>query len=232
MYGQILEIHVDCQPEQQPKHTENEPDQQKSVAIYAKEIHAGQVRKFEIGFACRLSGWSKIPLRLSESHRALQNEYQEQGENNPEGAGQQGLQAGFNQVEAQIMTVGMTAEATCASKPWTIIPMVVTGVQDFIAAGQFRGGEQLIDPQHITRQGTLLVFLEPIYKGGLDGVTPGSSCIANAYSSNHDLIESKDTSTAKRIMLHAVDSLGLVHALILRLQACVFPFKTLVFNGH
>ena len=37
------------------------------------------------------------------------------------------------------------------------------------------------------------MFLEPLYQGGLDGVTPGSSCIANAYSSNHDLIVSKDT---------------------------------------
>jgi hypothetical protein len=29
-----------------------------------------------------------------------------------------------------------------------------------------------------------------------------------------------------------VDALGLVHALILRLQALVFPFQTLVFGGH
>ena len=44
----------------------------------------------------------------------------------PEGAGQRGLQAGFEQIEAQIMKVGMVAEVTCVSKPWTIIPMVVT----------------------------------------------------------------------------------------------------------
>ena len=35
----------------------------------------------------------------------------------------------------------MVAEATCISKPLTIIPMVVTSVQDYIAAGQFRGGD-------------------------------------------------------------------------------------------
>ena len=86
----------------------------------------------------------------------------------PEGAGQRTLQAGFGQIEAQIMRPGMIAEVTCVSKPWTIIPMVVTDVQDFIAAGQFRGGEQLIDPQQVTRPGTLLVHLEPLYKGGLD----------------------------------------------------------------
>ena len=150
----------------------------------------------------------------------------------PEGAGQRGLQAGFGQIEAQIMKVGMVAEVTCVSKPWTIIPMVVTSVQDFIAAGQFRGGEQLIDAQQVTRQGTLLVYLEPLYEGGLEGVTPGSSCIANAYSSNHDLIQAKETGAVKKVLLHAVDALGLVHALLLRLQACVLPFKTLVFSGH
>jgi hypothetical protein len=76
------------------------------------------------------------------------------------------------------------------------------------------------------------VFLEPLFRGGLEGVTPGSSCIANAYSSNHDVIVAKDTGTVRRIALHAVDALGLVHALILRLQALVLPFRTLVFSGH
>src|SRR5215204_4011340 len=108
----------------------------------------------------------------------------------PEGAGRRSVQAGFGQTEAQVMKIGMAAEATCVSKPWAIIPMVVTGVQDFIAAGQFRGGEQLIDAQQVARPGTILVFLEPLYAGGLDDVTPGSSCIVNAYSSNHELLAS------------------------------------------
>jgi multidrug resistance efflux pump len=150
----------------------------------------------------------------------------------PEGAGQRSLQAGFNQIEAQIMKVGMIAEVTCVSKPWTIIPMVVTQVQDYIAAGQFRGGEQLLDPQQVKQPGTLLAFLEPLYPGGLEGVTPGSSCIANAYSSNHDLLASGKVGTLRGVALHAVDALGLVHALILRLQALVLPFKVLVFSGH
>jgi hypothetical protein len=149
----------------------------------------------------------------------------------PAGAGQTSLQAGFNQLEAQIMKVGMIAEVTCVSKPFTIIPMVVTDVQDYIAAGQFRGGQELIDPKQV-KEGSLLVFLEPLYAGGLNGVTPGSNCIANAYSNNHDIIEAKDTPTFRRVVLHAVDALGLVHALILRLQALVLPFKTLVFSGH
>ena len=130
------------------------------------------------------------------------------------------------------MKAGMVAEATCVSKPWTVIPMVVTGVQDFIAAGQFRGGEQLIDPQQVMRPGTILVFLEPLYEGGLDGVTPGSSCIANAYTSNHDADRLEDIGTARSFALHAVDAVGLVHAMILRIQALVLPIQTLVFSGH
>jgi multidrug resistance efflux pump len=150
----------------------------------------------------------------------------------PDGAGGRALQAGFDQIEAQIMKVGMAAEVTCVSKPFTVIPMVVTGVQDYIAAGQFRGGEQLIDPQQVTRAGTLLVTLEPMYKGGIDDVTPGSSCIANAYSDNHDTIVAKDTGALRAVALHIVDALALVHALILRLQALVLPFQNLVFSGH
>ena len=56
----------------------------------------------------------------------------------PSDAGRWGLVAGFNQLEAQVMKVGMLAEATCISKPMTIIPMVVTSVQDLIASGQLR----------------------------------------------------------------------------------------------
>ena len=63
------------------------------------------------------------------------------------------------------MKVGMIAEVTCVSKPFTIIPMVVTDVQDYIAAGQFRGGEQLIDPQQVTQAGTLLVVSRAALQG-------------------------------------------------------------------
>src|SRR5258707_9369833 len=149
----------------------------------------------------------------------------------PDGAGQT-LSAGFGQIEAQVMKVGMVAEASCISKPWTIIPMVVTSVQDYIAAGQFRGGEQLVEARQVVAPGTILTFLEPIYKGGLDGVTPGSSCIVNAYTSNHELIASKETGAFKGFALHAVDAVGLVHAMLLRIQALLLPIKTLVLSGH
>jgi multidrug resistance efflux pump len=150
----------------------------------------------------------------------------------PESAGRGVLQAGFGQIEAQVMKVGMVAEVTCMSRPWTIIPMVVIAVQDFIAAGQFRGGEQLIDPQQVTRPGSILVFLEPLYEGGLEGVTPGSSCIANAYSDHHELIASSDLGTMHRLALHGVDAVAVVHAMILRIQALLLPIRMLVFGGH
>jgi multidrug resistance efflux pump len=150
----------------------------------------------------------------------------------PGGAGRRSLLAGFGQIEAQVMKLGMVAEATCVSKPWTIIPMVVTGVQDYIAAGQFRGGEQLIDPQQVKQPGTILATLEPLYEGGLDGVTPGSSCIANAYSSNHESLASGKVGFFRSIGLHVVDTVGIVHAMLLRIQALLLPIQTLVFSGH
>jgi len=150
----------------------------------------------------------------------------------PEGAGRKKLAAGFGQIEAQVMKVGMVAEATCISKPWTVIPMVITSVQDYIAAGQFRGGEQLLEAQQSAAPGSILVLMEPIYNGGLDGVTPGSRCIANAYTSNHDLIAAKETGALKGLWLHAVDATGIVHAMLLRIQALVLPVKTLVLGGH
>src|SRR5689334_13361059 len=150
----------------------------------------------------------------------------------PEGAGRTTLQAGFGQIEAQVMKPGMIAEATCISKPWGIIPLVVTNVQALIAAGRFRPGGQLVDPNTLRQPGTILAFLEPLYNGGLEGVTPGSSCIVNAYTSNHDVISDPKTGALKGFALHAVDATGLVHALLLRIQALLLPVKTLVLSGH
>ena len=150
----------------------------------------------------------------------------------PDGAGRRALMAGFGQIEAQVLRPGLVAEVTCGSKPWTIIPMVVTSVQDYIAAGQFRGGEQLLEAQTVARPGTILAFLEPLYEGGLEGVTPGSSCIANAYTNNHELLASKDIGFFRRTGLHLVDTVGIVHAMIFRIQALLLPIQTLVFGGH
>jgi multidrug resistance efflux pump len=150
----------------------------------------------------------------------------------PDGAGRRALVAGFGQIEAQVLRVGLVAEVACGSKPWRIIPMVVVQVQDYIATGQFRGGEQLLEAQTVARPGTILAFFEPLYEGGLEGVTPGSSCIANAYTSNHERLASKDIGFFRRTGLHLVDTVGIVHAMLLRIQALLLPIQTLVFSGH
>lgn len=150
----------------------------------------------------------------------------------PEGAGQSALQAGFPQIEAQVLKPGMVGEAVCISKPWTVIPLVVTAVQDYIATGQFRGGEQLLDAQSAARPGTILVSLEPIYEGGLEGVTAGSTCVVNAYTSNHDIISSGQVGWFKSFALHVIDAVGIVHAMLLRIQALLLPIQTLVLTGH
>jgi multidrug resistance efflux pump len=149
----------------------------------------------------------------------------------PAGSGQRSLEAGFGQIAAQVLKPGMVAEATCSSLPWTIIPMVITSVQDYIAAGQFRGGEQLIDPSTV-KPGTVMTFLEPLENDGLANVTAGSSCVVNAYTSNHDIIASKDTGAFKGFVLHAIDAVGLVPAVLLRIQALLLPIRTLVLSGH
>ncbi len=146
--------------------------------------------------------------------------------------GRNALQAGFAQIEAPVMKVGMAAEVTCISKPTVIIPMVVTRVQDFIAAGQFRTGEQLIEIAQTAGPGTIAVVLEPLFEGGLDGVTPGSRCIANAYTSNHERLTKEKLGLLTWLFLHGVDAVGVVHAMLLRIQALMLPVRTLVLSGH
>jgi multidrug resistance efflux pump len=150
----------------------------------------------------------------------------------PAEAGRRALIAGFGQIEAQVMKVGMISEVTCVAKPLKIIPMVVTEVQDLIAAGQLRPTDQLLDAMQATRPGTITVFLEPLFKGGFDGIPPGSHCIANAYSNNHDALADPNLGFGRRLFLHAVDTVAIVHAAILRLQALILPLQTLVFAGH
>ena len=150
----------------------------------------------------------------------------------PAGAGRKSLQAGFGQIEAQVMKPGMLAEALCVSKPLTVIPMVVVAAQDVIASGQVRAGEQLIEVQQTIKPGTITVFLEPLYDNGLDGVVPGSNCLVNAYTSHHKQIADPKTGFFTGLALHGVDAVGVVHAMIIRVQALLLPIKLLVLSGH
>jgi multidrug resistance efflux pump len=150
----------------------------------------------------------------------------------PAEAGRRALIAGFGQIESQVIKPGMAAEATCISKPLVIIPMIVSDVQEAIAAGQVRAGEQLIDAQRVTAPGTISVYLEPLHKGGLDGVSPGSSCVANLYTNNHDRLANEKMGIGNWLFLHMIDAVAMVHALLLRVQALLLPIKTLVLTPH
>ncbi|MTW20596.1 HlyD family secretion protein [Allochromatium palmeri] len=143
-----------------------------------------------------------------------------------------GLMAGFGQIEASVLKVGMIGEVTCVAKPWQIVPMVVTEVQDVIATGQVRPTDQLLEVQQIARPGTLTVIMEPLYKGQLDDLPQGGICIANAYTNNHEALADPDIGTLRWLGLHAIDAVGIVHAMILRIQALLLPIKTLVLSGH
>ncbi len=150
----------------------------------------------------------------------------------PAEAGRVAIQAGFGQIGAQVIRRGMVGEVTCAAIPFSVIPVVVTDVQSVVAAGQIRPTDQLVDPVQAIQPGTITAYLEPLFPGQLDRLPPGSHCIANAYTSNHDALQSKDLSATRRFVLHAIDAVGLVHAAILRLQALLLPVRTLVLGGH
>ena len=140
--------------------------------------------------------------------------------------------AGFGQLTANVIKPGMYAEMGCLSKPFTIIPMVVVGMQTVIPSGQMRPTDALRDPQDTGRPGTVTVFLEPVYEGQAADILPGSTCLANAYTNNHDILDDPDLGTGEWLFLHMVDTVGIVHALLLRIQMLLLPVQQLVFSGH
>jgi multidrug resistance efflux pump len=142
-----------------------------------------------------------------------------------------GLLAGFGQIQSRVIKTGMIGEVTCIAKPWQIIPVVVTEIQDVIAAGQVRPTDQLVGVEQMGPPGTVTVIMEPLYEGQLDDLPRGGNCIANLYTSNHEAISNPEMGALSKIGLHFIDGIGLVHALILRIQAILLPFQTLVFSG-
>ena len=59
-----------------------------------------------------------------------------------------------------------------------------------------------------------------------------AAAASNADTSIHELIASNDVGSVKKVLLHAVDAGGIVHAMILHIQALVLPIQALVFTGH
>ncbi|MDE0591525.1 biotin/lipoyl-binding protein [Halocynthiibacter sp. C4] len=143
-----------------------------------------------------------------------------------------GLVAGFGQIQSKVLKVGMIGEVTCMARPWEIIPVVVAEVQNVIAAGQIRPTDTLVDVSKIAPDGTITVILEPLIEGSFEGLPQGAACIANVYSSGHEMLARDDLTTLQKIGYHGMDTVGLVHALILRIQALLLPVQTLVLKGH
>jgi hypothetical protein len=54
----------------------------------------------------------------------------------------------------------------------------------------------------------------------------------SGYTSNHDELQKPGIGTGRAIALHVIDAVGLVHAMLLRIQALLLPIQTLVFGGH
>jgi multidrug resistance efflux pump len=151
----------------------------------------------------------------------------------PADAQQERIVAGFGQIEAQVLKQGMVAEAFCPAVPFTIIPLVITEVQTQIASGQVSTGSQLYDTSEAVKPSTITTILEPLYEDGFDQLPPGAVCTVNAYTSNHERLTSGEPlSTGQFVYLHAIDTVGLVHAMLLRIQALLYPIQTLVLSGH
>ena len=123
----------------------------------------------------------------------------------------------------------MLMEITCASKPLTIIPMVVTEIQGAIAGGQLRPTDQLIDIRDRAQPGTVLVQMEPIFEGHADFVLPGSTCLGVAYTSRARQMAAGEITGFRAFVTTIVDGMGIANAFVLRIQALLLPVKVLVF---
>ncbi|MGI9482989.1 MAG: HlyD family secretion protein [Hyphomicrobiales bacterium] len=149
----------------------------------------------------------------------------------PATSGRGRFMAGFGQISAQVLRVGMITEITCASKPLNVVPMVITEIQGAIAGGQLRPTDQLIDVQDRTRPGTVLVVLEPIFEGHADEIPPGSTCAGVAYTSHAAEIKAGKIRGLHAFALRLVDGMGIANAIVLRAQALLLPIRVLVFSG-
>ncbi len=150
----------------------------------------------------------------------------------PSSSGHDRFQAAFSQLSAQVIKPGMIGELGCMTKPFTVIPVVVVEVQDVIPSGQIRPSDELRDVQNNTNPGSILVYLEPLYKGMADEIPPGSNCLANVYTDNHEKLEHGEHGFWEGAALHVIDTIGVVHAAGLRLRLILMPVNELVLTGH
>ena len=101
----------------------------------------------------------------------------------PEVTGQGRFIAAFGQISASVLKPGMLVEITCASKPLTIVPMVVDDVQDAIAAGQFRPGGCAAGSAGSSATWYSYSVPSTYFPKHLESIPPGSACVGVAYTS-------------------------------------------------
>jgi hypothetical protein len=147
----------------------------------------------------------------------------------PTSSGRGPFQAGFQQIFAQILHVGMITEITCSSKPLTVIPMVVIEIQDAITTGQLRPTDQLIDVQDRVRPGTVLAVLEPVFASHADALPRGSACVGVVYSSHAAQIEAGKMRGISTLVMSLVDGMEIANAIVSRAQALLLPIREIVF---
>ena len=125
----------------------------------------------------------------------------------------------------------MIAEATCIGKPFAIIPLVVTEVQDVIAAGQLRPSDQLIDVQQIATPGT-------VHRALLRTAAAGRpSAYRQAAVASRLPIQTIMMRLPTRISVRSDGRSYMLwipsaYAMILRMQAMLLPVQTLVLSGQ
>ncbi len=106
-------------------------------------------------------------------------------------------------------------------------------MQDYIAAGQFRAGEQLLEAQnggaarHHSGVPGAALQRGPRRRDGRAAAVSSTPIPAITRRSPH-----RTRRTSRKVALHVVDGVGLVHALLLRIQALLLPIQTLVLSGH
>lgn len=68
--------------------------------------------------------------------------------------------------------------------------------------------------------------MEPLYRSQTDDPPLGSKCIANASTGSHDKLADGNLSAGQYVFYDVVNTVALVHAFILRLQAIQLPVRT------
>ncbi|WP_058556456.1 hypothetical protein [Thiohalocapsa sp. ML1] len=97
-----------------------------------------------------------------------------------------------------------------------LIPRWMLKPDPCITPGQIKPTDVLVDMQQFAQPGTITAFLEPIYEGQLHRLPQGGNCFA----SHHEAIQHPAIGFLMRFGLHAIDTVGIVHAMVSCSRCC------------